>query len=167
MNQKGGSHTVFIFPSCPTPLSFSSPISLTCYPETLTHPRRGFARQRRWRWRSEATVTVVGGGGSGTDYNRTSRGPSVLSCEEEGEWRHGGGRPCMPPVVAGQACDEHRELSSFRPNKHWLQAQEQNRAPTMPRPETLAHNQTQIAQSSPYYRFFSFDWGGWSLILTY
>ena len=34
--------------------------------------------------------------------------------EEEREWRHGGGRPCLPPVVAGRACDERRELGSFR-----------------------------------------------------
>ena len=34
---------------------------------------------------------------------------SVSSCkEEEGEWRHDGGRPCMPPAVAGRTHDERR-----------------------------------------------------------
>ena len=29
---------------------------------------------------------------------------------------HSGGWPCIPPVVAGWACDERRGLGSFRPS---------------------------------------------------
>ena len=42
---------------------------------------------------------------------------SVSRCEEEDrEWKHDGGQPCMPPVVAGRTCNECQQLGSTRPN---------------------------------------------------
>ena len=60
--------------------------------------------------RVAAAVAASGG-------NRTQTRVPCSSAreEEEGERRLGSGRPCLPPVVAGRACDEHRELGSFWP----------------------------------------------------
>ena len=113
--------------------------------------------------RVAAAVTAFGG-----NRNQARIPCSSAREEEEGERRLDSGRPCLPPVVAGRACDEHQELGSFWPAKVALATAEKRSRISDSQIETLAaFKPDPVSPINPLIGSFSLYRGGWSLTLNY
>jgi len=165
-NKRGGLHpglhSISLSPTphlCPLSSSSSQ---LPINPETLGPVgERERERGRRRSWVNGATSQLVTAG---------------LTCEVrrgEARWGIAASKERGAAGVAGQTCNCCRKgvagtgnpwaKLGRRRQEQWRQKPGTNHA----RLETLARNQTRIQPISPVSGSFNFDWGEWSLNLTY